>query len=360
MWFNMIAHGDSEQIVSVIAEMFPGDIEPISDTVYKDMEYLFQTKQAQKLRQADYAMVQTTAKIEWKPPFNTMNIDNQYMQNTLLPSTAAGMRLTDMHKYADRIRSGDKFPPPILVKQGAILIQADGARRIVAHKLAGLNKIDIIVVLERIQISDILDLKFKNAIKQIHTNHKWFDAYQDIVELGLQGKRSATHRFPNIIDLSCCRDKVVVDFGCNVGHALFEAYFNGASRCVGFEYIQDNVDIINQLATQLQIPVRAYCIDFNTENFDKDILNIIPRWDYSLFLSVYRTLELKDRNGLLQFIWTNTQQGMFFEGHSETIDTQAFYTEVFSQLVNANISFLGTTSDLGTVARLNYFLRKIK
>lgn len=359
MKISMTARGDSEQIVGLTADVVAQAIKPMSRDVYKDMDYFFESKKARRLRQAAYAMAQVTAEIEWRPPFDENNLDARYMKATLLPKSAAQSRLSDIHRYVADIARGDVFPLPILFKQGELLIQVDGARRIVSQMLAGRNRIEVIVVIERTQIHTILDKTFIDEVQEIQSSEKWFGDYQDIIELGIKGRRRASARFPDVIDLSCCRDRTVVDFGCNVGHALFEAYFNGAKRCVGFEYTQSNVDLINKIAARLKIPVEAYCIDFNAEDYQKNILSIIPAWDHSLFLSVYRTRELKDRNGLLKFIWNHTGTSMFFEGHSERIDTNEFYAEVFRQLAGATVTLLGVVGDLGSYRRLNYNLRKL-
>jgi len=73
----------------------------------------------------------------------------------------------------------------------------------------------------------------------------------------------------------------------------------------------------------------------------KQVLDILPEWDYSMFLSVYRTKELVDRVGLVQDIWNNTGIGMIFEGHSHPqVDTDAYYRELFEKLENVKITDL--------------------
>lgn len=356
----MTHKGDSEQIVGLDVRLSPEQtIESISEFAYDGMGYLFNSRSWIRKRSADYAMIKTKATIEWRNHFTAINFQKQYLGVTIIPHREARQRLEEMIKYATDINNGDIFPCPILVKRGDSLIQADGARRIIANKLAGKTEIDVILVLERRQIPKILEPGFVENIQYLHDQDRWFDSYQDIVELGILGKRKAIMRFPYVLDFSCCKNKVVVDFGCSTGHALFEAYYNGATKCVGFEYTQKNVNIINKIARRLRIPVEAHRVDFNSADFEHIIRTIIPNWDYSLFLSVYRTKELRDRNALLRFIWENTHQGMFFEGHSESIDTEEFYSNVFSQLINAKISFLGTVSDLGVVPRRNYLIEKI-
>lgn len=356
----MTNQGDSERVVSLDVKLIPEQsIESISESVYDSMEYLFNSRGRTRKRLAAYAMIKAKAVINWRDLFNSTDFPQQYLRTSLLPSHIAQQRLREMIQYAADIKRGDIFPYPILMKQGNMLIQADGARRIIAHKLAGKTEMDIILVLERRQISKILEPEFIADIQQLQDRQRWFDSYQDIVELNISGSRKAMARFPCVLDFSCCKNKTVVDFGCSTGHTLFEAYYSGATKCIGFEYIQINVDIINRLAQRLSVPVKAYRIDFNDPGFENAIQTIIPEWDYGLFLSVYRTRELIDRNDLLQFIWEHTKTGLFFEGHSEPMDTEEFYAKVFSQLSNSNVSFLGTTSDLGIIPRRNYLIQKM-
>jgi SAM-dependent methyltransferase len=335
-------------------------VESISKFAYDGLEYLFESRGLKRERSAAYAMIKTRAIIGWRNPFTSSNFQRQYLKVNLIPHRIAKQRLKEIIQYAVDIDNGDIFPCPILVKRGTSLIQADGARRIIANRLAGKTETEVVLVLERGQILEILETAFVENIQHLHDQNRWFDSYQDIVELCISGKRKAAMRFPDVLDFSCCKNKVVVDFGCSTGHALFEAYYNGATKCIGFEYTQKNVDIINKIAIRLRIPVEAHCVDFNNTDFEYTVRDIIPNWDYSLFLSVYRTKELCDRDALLRFIWENTHKGMFFEGHSEPIDTEEFYSEVFSQLTNAKISFLGTASDLGNVPRRNYFIEKME
>ncbi len=360
MKLHMTENGDSEQVVGLTVNITSGNtILPLSKFAYDGIEYLFSSRGIQRHRQASYCMIMIKAKLEWREPFNEDNFADQYLKLSTIPKTEAYQRLQKMLAYKKDMQKGDNFPCPILVKQGSFLVQADGARRIIAYKLAGQDSIDITLVLRRSQIADILEPEFVREIQVAHKKNRWFDDYQDIVELCIPGRRKASMRFPCILDLSCCENKTLVDFGCNTGHTLFEAYYNGASRCIGFEYTQGNVDIINRLAKRLNIPVEAHCMDFNDPDFETKALKIIPRWDYSLFLSVYRTKELKDRNRLLQFIWDNATIGMFFEGHSEPkIDTKQYCDKVLQQLGCKDITLLGQAIDLGVAPRLNYFLKK--
>lgn len=360
MKLHMIAKGDSEQVVGLTIDITSDNtMLPLDKFVYDGIEYLFSSRGNKRRRQAAYCMMVIEAKLEWRDPFNKDNFADQYLKLSTLPKTESFKRLQQMLTYQKDIQRGDNFPRPILMKQGSSLIQADGARRIIANKLAGQDNIYVTLVLRRSQIADILEPEFVKAIQVAHKERKWFDDYQDIVELCIPGRRKAKMRFPGILDFSCCKNKTLVDFGCNTGHTLFEAYYNGASRCIGFEYTQGNVDIINKLAQRLNIPVEAHCMDFNDPDFEAKALKVIPRWDYSLFLSVYRTKELKDRNRLLQFIWDNARRGMFFEGHSEpSIDTKQYYDNVLKQLDCKDITILGQATDLGVGPRLNYFLKK--
>lgn len=252
--------------------------------------------------------------------------------------------INDIKKYSQIMKNDleDGFPTILLMKKNDQLLLIDGKKRILAQLLAGQENIRAFVIIPREDLKDILDKNFINSIKEKYLSKRWFDGYQDILELGIIGKRRYSGRFPKVLDFSCVDNTEVVDFGCSNGMALFQAYYCGARKCIGFDYVQENVDIINELAKRLKINVSAHRIDFNDKNFEKQAIEITGGWDYSLFLSVYRTKELINRERLLEFIWSNSRKGMFFEGHTHPqLDSIEFYNDILSKLSNSKKTFLG-------------------
>ncbi len=328
----MTDKGVSESLFSLEAELSSGcQFLSLSDEVYKQM-----TLNSTPLHRSLYAMTTVVAKIQWHTPNTAQNFRTAYDEARMYYGKPMDQsRADDVIRYSEIMKNDMEagFPSPILRKQGNQLVQIDGARRMMARLLAGQDTIWINVVILREDLKDILDPNFIDEIKDFHRTKRWFNAYQDILELGINGTRRFSGRFPYHLDLSPVKGREVVDFGCNNGMALFQSYYCGASRCVGFDYIQENVDIINALACHLRIPIKAYRCDFNDEDWEDWALQTSGGWDYSLFLSVYRTKELRDRKRLLRFIWENSKMGMFFEGHGHPqMDNPQIYRQLLSEL----------------------------
>jgi hypothetical protein len=335
----MINKGVSEQLLSLEIDVTKNDkFGCISEDVYAFMQ-----KHMNPIHRSMYVMIETKAKIKWR---NNVDIDdfgeayNRARLDNNQPIDES--RVRDILDYSSKIKGGTKFPRPILRKQNDHLAQIDGARRIMATLLAGKNEIDIVVLIDRHDLKSLIEPEFVQQIHDLHLKQKWFKNYQELIELGLDGSRKFGGRFPSILDFSLFEGKTVVDFGCSNGMSVLQAYYCGASRVIGFEYVQENVDIINAIGKRFKIPVEAHRIDFNEVEWENQVLSIIPEWDYSSFLSVYRTKELKDRVGLVKFIWNNSKIGLVFEGHSHPqVDTQQFYQKLFDQLDNiGNIKML--------------------
>jgi len=181
--------------------------------------------------------------------------------------------------------------------------------------------------------------KLKKKIRRL----KWFPCYQSFDELGIKGRRNENERYRHL-DFSLCKDKIVVDYGCNLGQASVKAARAGARRVIGVDCQQDTIEAANEIKEFLDIPNLEYhVLDFNDENYKKKLVRLFNREipDIAFFLSVYRTKELKDRDDLFNFIIKNTREIIFFEGHSsKSIDTVDYYTELFYKF-KINAEFLG-------------------
>lgn len=356
----MTDKGVSESLFSLETELVSGNrFLSLSDEVYEQM-----VLNSKPLHRSLYAMTSVVAKIAWRDQdFEEYTIgfvsfsgekriglrsfdsfEGAYQKARILHGQPPDQtRIDDIYKYSQVMQNDmeAEFPNPILRKQGGQLVQIDGARRLMARLLAGQTTTEVYVVMLREDLQDILNPDFVQGIKDMHKTKRWFNAYQDIFELGINGTRRFGGRFPDHLDLSPVKGHKVVDFGCNNGMALFQAYYCGASSCIGFDYIQENVDIVNVLASHLHIPVEAHRCDFNNDDWEDFALKMSGGWDYSLFLSVYRTKELKDRKRLLKFIWENSKIGMFFEGHGHPqLDDYGMYHNLLSGLNGSGVKQL--------------------
>lgn len=172
---------------------------------------------------------------------------------------------------------------------------------------------------------------------------KWFPAYQSFNELGIKGRRNDEQRYRHL-DFSHCKDKIVADYGCNLGQASVKAAQAGARNVIGLDSQADTIQSALEIRDLLGIStINYHVVDFNEKDFNKKIKQLFQDEtpDISFFMSVYRTKELKDRDELFRFIIQNTKEIIFFEGHSErSIDTVEYYMDLFSKF-NLNADFLG-------------------
>lgn len=328
----MTNKGASEQLIFLNTDINPDDaIIAISPEIYDHMKRYCDYKKEILLARSEYAMMTVTATIGLQNGINVANFEGHYQAATnAVGRTYDPRRLEKVHNYKTQMENGDIFPAPIMMFKSGQLVQIDGSQRLMAKTLMRVETIEIIIIICRRDIVSLLEPEFVQKIGTLHRTKKWFNNYQEIIELRLPGKRSYNGRFPNILDFSLFEGKTVVEFACSNGMALFEAYYRGASRVIGFEFVPENVQIINLMARRFGIPVEAHRIDFNDPDWLNQVHHIIPEWDYSVFLSTYRTLELKDRDGLVKGIWEGSKEGMIFEGHQQAVDTDQFYREVFS------------------------------
>lgn len=329
---EMTKIGASEQLIAISIDTCVNDtMTAIPDEVYDRMKRYCDYKKTTLLAQSEYAVMNLVANISLRDDVNESNFANRYEASTIATGRSYDpKRLAKVLNYKAQIENGEIFPVPILMFESDKLVQVDGAQRLMATALTQAGTTKIIVVVRRKNISSLLEPELIQRVSSLHKTKKWFNDYQEIVEFGLKGKRSYNGRFPNILDFSLFKGKTVAEFACSNGMALFEAYYRGATRVVGFEFVPQNVEIINLMAKRFGIPVEAHRIDFNDSNWLSQVHHIIPEWDYSVFLSTYRTLELKDRDGLVRGIWEGSKEGMIFEGHQQAVDTDEFYREVFS------------------------------
>jgi SAM-dependent methyltransferase len=190
----------------------------------------------------------------------------------------------------------------------------------------------------------------RNKIRRIKRKVRrltWFPSYQEFSEIGIRGRRNERVRY-RFLDFSQCRDKLAADYGCNIGQTSIKAARYGARRVIGMDCQEDTLEVARAISNVLEMDnLEFHLVDFNAENFKETVLGIfggdVP--DISFFLSVYRTKELKDRDGLFRFILENTKETVFFEGHSDRkIDTVEYYEDVFRRF-GVEYRFLGFSQE---------------
>lgn len=212
------------------------------------------------------------------------------------------------------------------------LYQVDGMHRIISAAVSNINQLPAYVIIRRVDICKLLPATAKRNIHLTRSKCTWFPNYQQIREVGLNGQRTQTPRYPDIYDFSILEGNTVVDFGGNTGQAAIEAFFNNAKRVYSLDIQKHAVDTANKIFTTLGMTnCTSHTIDFNKSSFERDVESICSdTWDWCIFQAIYRTKEIKDIERNFKFIVENTRIGIVFEGNGEpTIDTDEFYRKIF-------------------------------
>ena len=263
-------------------------------------------------------------------------------------------RIKKINEYAAEIKNEAKFIPPLYITGKCLnfvagadktndyeLFMIDGARRLAAFSLNHYRNIKILIIFMEDEISSLLTADFINKIKNIRNKIDWFSNYQYLPMLGFEGERTLLRY--EIMNLSLLRNKTVADFGCNTGQACFKAIQSNAAKVFGFDLVDENIQTAETVKNEFNLDnLILKKIDFNDNDFENKINGIYSeQFDYSFFFSIYRTIELKDRDRLFRFIINKTKTGIFFEGHAHPkIDTLEYYDWLF-KVFNLKYDFLG-------------------
>jgi hypothetical protein len=256
-------------------------------------------------------------------------------------------------KYKQQFLDKVNFPPVVLLHPGILaemtksavpdmLYQIDGMHRIMSALEANVNQLDAFVLIRRKDLQFLIDEQHLNKIRKSSDECSWFPHYQEIQEVGIAGSRPYAPRYTEIYDFSFLKDKVVVDFGGNTGQAALEAYFCGASKVFNFDYQECAIQMGQNIANALGIPIHHNTIDFNAPEFEQHVGNIVPQWDWAIYQAIYRTKEIVDVKKSFDFIVKNSREGLIFEGNGDPeIDTVEYYMEIFKPYQFSNIKFIG-------------------
>jgi hypothetical protein len=294
-------------------------------------------KQKPDLKQ--YALIRTRAEFKYRKGER-----QQFMADSLFQ---------EYTKYKNLFSENANFPPILLLHPGILaeitmsavpdfLYQIDGMHRIMSALEANVNHLDAYVLIRRKDLQYLIHEPLLNSIKTSSDECSWFPHYQEIQEVGITGSRPYAPRYTEVYDFSFLKDKIVVDFGGNIGQAAVEAYFCGASSVFNFEYQQCAIQTGKNIARALGIPIQHNTIDFNSPDFEQHVKMIVPEWDWAIYQAIYRTKEIVDVKKSFDFIVNNTREGLIFEGNGEkNIDTVEFYMEIFKPYQFQEIKFLG-------------------
>lgn len=259
-------------------------------------------------------------------------------------------------EYAQKIKEGVELGCPLYVTSAVLnylgaelddneIYMLDGARRIEAMALSHRDEIEIQIIVSESELAELLDGIKCKQIQEGVAAISWFNNYQSIPLVGLQGERSVK-RF-SLMDMSLLRDSTVMDFGCNIGQACLNAVSAGAKKVYGVEGMPDTYKLASSINQAIGFDNLQYMnVNFNDADFDQQIDNVCPEQvDYAFFFSVYRTKELTQRERLFRYIISKARKGIFFEGHAhKVIDTVDYYDWLFSSF-DLKYKFLGYSEE---------------
>jgi hypothetical protein len=324
-------------------------------------------------------------KIICKKQFNKkINFDIDLTKLAIIKTTAKISFISEDHKkqwhnhprynkkikYVDKYKYGENMPPIILshpnvlqkyinknnyfsIKNKIIsifskfkvpenLFQIDGMHRVMSALEAEQNHIETYVVINREDIHHYLPDNDKNEIIKIADTCTWFPRYQEIKEVGLEGKRKQDSRYYKIYNFTNLKNKVVIDFGGNIGQAAIEAFFNGAKKIINLDIQQEAIETGKIISKILGLNIIHSTINFNKDSFKNDVLKLVLSWDWAIFQAIYRTKEIKNIKNNFNFIVKNTKEGIIFEGNADPkLDTDEFYQNIFKEYNFKSIKFLG-------------------
>jgi hypothetical protein len=277
-------------------------------------------------------------------------------QDKLFLDEEGGARMKDAVKYADDMENGDIFPLPLYVSGRVLnsiggntdpfhMFMVDGARRITAAALNGYKTMDMYMIILGSELRDCVDESLVQNVKKDIDKISTYPNYQAIPSLGIPGAR-ADNRF-SFINKKILKNRLVADYGCNIGQTCIQIMQAGAKKIVGLEGSYDTFKAAITIRDILGAKdIEYHNIDFNAKHFEDRLNEVMPdKVDYSFFLSVYRTENLLHKDRLFQYIIDHTTVGIFFEGHNDsTIDTIEYYTDLF-KLQKLSWEFLGYTED---------------
>lgn len=248
-------------------------------------------------------------------------------------------------QYRNMLRDGEDLGAPLYITGEALsqvganpfiatstsMWMLDGSKRILAHCLNHSDEITIKLIVTEGQYKRLLREDDRGSLVSRIDRLAWFSNYQSIDAVGLNGQRTLARY--QLMDTTLLRGKRVIDFGCNLGQACLKAAQAGAEEVIGLDVMPDTLSAARAIHALCPFPnLSYYQVDFNDPDFPAQVDAIADQVDYSFFLSVYRTLELTDREGLLAYILKKSRLGVFFEGHGEPhIDTLEFYANLFTR-----------------------------
>jgi hypothetical protein len=149
----MTREGITEGLVSLTVEL-PDALIPLDRPTEKLVRRYLRYKNSHGLDHR-CGMARAPASIAWEhPQLSGENVSlGEFAAAYAAASASSGRsieqtddRLADVREYVQAVERGEQFPPILLYYDGRVLVQLDGARRILAHLVCGRRQIDAILV----------------------------------------------------------------------------------------------------------------------------------------------------------------------------------------------------------------------
>ncbi|WP_182864774.1 class I SAM-dependent methyltransferase [Rhodopirellula sp. JC639] len=183
----------------------------------------------------------------------------------------------------------------------------------------------------RTLVSRVISRRHSVATKR----DQWFVDYHSDPSRQVVGLRDKTDQRLKLFRTEDIAGKRVLDAGCNMGAIVNHCVKLGARRVTGLDFDSAAVD---RARTLYSGPTTA----FRCDDLDNPLAALEPH-DTVMFLSVYGTKELEDRNSILSRL-AGLSQVMYFEGHHGDDPRQCAWV-LLKYGGFQTIEFLGHTND---------------
>ncbi len=167
-----------------------------------------------------------------------------------------------------------------------------------------------------------------NTLKNLVNENPWFARYYDFDELSIVWLRDNKQR-ESIYEKYNFSKKTVLDVWCNLGKNFLFLSQKKPKKLIGVD-LKYTIDVAKKIKKFYKTQnIQFYSTDLNQDDrFNKlKKETAISDYDYSLFVSVYGTKELKNRDNILNTLIKHTKDTLFFEGHH--LENHKKYAKIF-------------------------------
>jgi len=170
-------------------------------------------------------------------------------------------------------------------------------------------------------------MKKNKNIRQLINNNPWFARYYDFKELNIIWLRDNKER-EKIYNKYDFKGKNILDVWCNLWKNFLFIHQKEPLNLVWVD-LPSTILISEKLKDFFKLnTVKYYGIDLNNTEWYTQLSrkSFINKFDFSLFVSVYGTKELTNRDWTLKNIIQNTKNVIFFEWHH--LDNHKKYAKI--------------------------------